>query len=146
MFFIFQCHSNSHCIPGRWQCDGEGDCADGSDEADCANVTAKPPPAMFHLTCGPQEFTCATGHCIHAAWKCDGDPDCPDHSDETNCMNPLALYSHSNSIQTDSMNALFDYRHGELQCDDPVPVCESPSVHSEIVAMQWKHGLRRWIG
>lgn len=29
----FACE-NGQCVPGRWRCDGEPECPDGSDEAD----------------------------------------------------------------------------------------------------------------
>lgn len=29
----FAC-KNGQCVPARWRCDGEPECADGSDEAD----------------------------------------------------------------------------------------------------------------
>ena len=31
----FECVSSTHCIPKRYQCDGNADCSDGSDEDDC---------------------------------------------------------------------------------------------------------------
>ncbi|KFQ33228.1 Low-density lipoprotein receptor-related protein 2, partial [Merops nubicus] len=59
-------------------CDGESDCADGSDEAGC-----QPAP------CQSQEYQCGLGTCLNASLLCDGRPDCADGSDEGgNCSVP----------------------------------------------------------
>jgi hypothetical protein len=60
------------------RCDGQFDCIDKSDEANC--------------TCGNGEFLCKIGsnmdnkgRCISTAKKCDGKQDCMDKSDESSC-------------------------------------------------------------
>lgn len=62
----FQCASPKFCIIQDWRCDGDVDCADGSDELHC------------NTTCSPDEFTCRNGECTSLLWRCDGDNDCTD--------------------------------------------------------------------
>ena len=68
----WQC-ANKRCVPESWQCDGEDDCGDQSDE-DPAHCSAR--------TCRPGQFKCRNGRCIPQNWKCDVDDDCGDNSDE----------------------------------------------------------------
>ncbi|CAL1298011.1 unnamed protein product [Larinioides sclopetarius] len=67
----FHC-SNSKCIPAVWQCDGDDDCGDNSDE----------PESCAERECPANYFRCNSGRCIPFSWKCDGDNDCNDKEDE----------------------------------------------------------------
>lgn len=74
----FQC-SDKQCIDKLWQCDGDADCNDQSDETNC---TTK----IVTICKLDTEWECLTGEqCIHNSWKCDGDEDCLDGSDELHC-------------------------------------------------------------
>lgn len=37
------------------------------------------------MTCGPDQFACASCECIPELYRCDGDKDCGDGSDELKC-------------------------------------------------------------
>lgn len=63
------------CIPRSWICDGDRDCADGSDEVGC------------NVTCRYNQFRCWGGspRCVAQYAVCNGYYDCSDGSDELAC-------------------------------------------------------------
>ncbi|XP_051646533.1 low-density lipoprotein receptor-related protein 4-like [Manacus candei] len=72
------CRDGTECVAQEYLCDGEKDCADGSDEDGCAQLCNT-----------PGAFRCASGAmCVGAGERCDGVPQCPDASDETGCWTP----------------------------------------------------------
>jgi hypothetical protein len=69
----FKCNSGE-CIQASYQCDGEGDCRDHSDEINCS--------------CSEDQFKCTkTNECIGQDQVCDGTAQCADQSDEADCIN-----------------------------------------------------------
>uniref|UniRef100_A0A1I8M8N4 EGF-like domain-containing protein n=1 Tax=Musca domestica TaxID=7370 RepID=A0A1I8M8N4_MUSDO len=73
----FRC-GNGYCLPVRFLCDGESDCADHSDEM-IPECRIKDTDGS---TCGVEQFRCGNGKCIPNRWRCDNEKDCSDGSDE----------------------------------------------------------------
>ncbi|KAB0358439.1 hypothetical protein FD754_002595, partial [Muntiacus muntjak] len=80
----FACRSGE-CVHLGWRCDGDRDCKDKSDEADCPLGT-----------CRGDEFRCGDGTCVPAIKRCNQEQDCPDGSDETGCLQGLNECLHNN--------------------------------------------------
>ncbi|EHB18220.1 Low-density lipoprotein receptor-related protein 8, partial [Heterocephalus glaber] len=80
----FTCRSGE-CIHLGWRCDGDRDCKDKSDEADC-----------LLGTCRGEEFQCGDGTCVLAIKRCNQERDCPDGSDEAGCLQGLNECLHNN--------------------------------------------------
>ncbi|XP_074677373.1 uncharacterized protein LOC141922138 [Strix aluco] len=72
------CRDGTECVAQEYMCDGEKDCADGSDEDGCAQLCDT--PGAFHCVSGAM--------CVGAGELCDGVPQCPDASDEMDCWSP----------------------------------------------------------
>ncbi|XP_068521195.1 very low-density lipoprotein receptor-like [Anas acuta] len=70
--------SSGQCVPNRWQCDGDPDCENGSDES--ADLCHMRTCRVNEISCGPQSV-----QCIPVSWKCDGEKDCDSGEDEENC-------------------------------------------------------------
>ncbi|NP_001414383.1 low-density lipoprotein receptor-related protein 8 precursor [Rattus norvegicus] len=76
----FTCRSGE-CIHLGWRCDGDRDCKDKSDEADCS-----PGP------CRENDFQCGDGTCILAIKRCNQERDCLDGSDEAGCLQVAPIF------------------------------------------------------
>lgn len=69
---------NGECVARSSLCDGQFDCRDQSDEANCGPLRK----------CEPNEFLCRNGLCVQKMWVCDREDDCGDNSDENDCGTP----------------------------------------------------------
>ncbi|VDK41850.1 unnamed protein product [Anisakis simplex] len=80
----FKCLNNTKCIPRVKLCDGNSDCGDNSDEANCDCDQLRRMGEVFQ--CGASSIGPNT-KCIPARRRCDGYEDCAGGEDERNCDN-----------------------------------------------------------
>ncbi|XP_070948885.1 low-density lipoprotein receptor-related protein 8 isoform X10 [Macaca nemestrina] len=87
----FACRSGE-CVHLGWRCDGDRDCKDKSDEADCPLGT-----------CHGNEFQCGDGTCVLAIKRCNQEQDCPDGSDEAGCLqagkSPSLIFTNRHEVR-----------------------------------------------
>ncbi|XP_032152847.1 low-density lipoprotein receptor-related protein 8 isoform X9 [Sapajus apella] len=87
----FACRSGE-CVHLGWRCDGDRDCKDKSDEADCPLGT-----------CRGDEFQCGDGTCVLAIKHCNHEQDCPDGSDEAGCLqagkSPSLIFTNRHEVR-----------------------------------------------
>ncbi|XP_073752837.1 low-density lipoprotein receptor-related protein 8 isoform X11 [Callorhinus ursinus] len=87
----FACRSGE-CVHLGWRCDGDRDCKDKSDEADCPLGT-----------CRGDEFQCGDGTCVPTIKRCNQEQDCLDGSDEAGCLqagrSPSLIFTNRHEVR-----------------------------------------------
>ncbi|XP_046859032.1 low-density lipoprotein receptor-related protein 1B-like [Xenia sp. Carnegie-2017] len=96
-----RCAETDECVPLTYLCDGDSDCADGSDESH--DVCAR-------RSCASNEWKCLASHqCINITAVCNGKYDCLDQSDERQ-------HSHHGGSSCEHNECLNRTNCGDMNC------------------------------
>ncbi|NWU95282.1 LRP2 protein, partial [Upupa epops] len=80
------CRDGTECVAQEYMCDGEKDCADGSDEDGCGQLCDTP---GHPAACQNHEYPCGLETCLNISLVCNGQRDCAGGLDEEgNCSMP----------------------------------------------------------
>jgi hypothetical protein len=139
--FGFQCvepRGGATSVDPAWVCDGEPDCADGSDEIACEMFSCGDGQEVVAsafcdgfadclngrdegMDC--EQFTCANGISVPESFRCDSFPDCTDGSDEAACGS-IAVFQCTMEEQAAPAGSIVCNPASQTGCDDPAaPKC-----------------------
>ncbi|XP_076800960.1 uncharacterized protein LOC143445613 isoform X3 [Clavelina lepadiformis] len=150
---MFRCN-NSHCIPAKWRCDENPDCADRSDEENCPTTTTRTKPTtettpFLETTPNPCVFDCGNGECLpNEDLVCDGTIHCSNGKDEAECTSVATTSETTTETITnpESTTAQVCSCVCQANCDgQPLGHCESTCQSSKScvcpVGTQWSTTL-----
>lgn len=93
-YFEYQCGSGNQCIPRSFQCDGDVDCQDGTDEIGCGLYTGVLPLSYQLL-----KFHYSIILCLHISpsYRCGATSRHQDCHHWRNCRHNVRRYRHTNT-------------------------------------------------
>ncbi|KAM7097525.1 low-density lipoprotein receptor-related protein 8 isoform 6-T6 [Molossus nigricans] len=130
----FACRSGE-CVHLGWRCDGDRDCKDKSDEADCPLGT-----------CRGDEFQCGDGTCVPANKRCNQEQDCPDGSDEAGCLKDIDECEDPDACSQICVNYKGYFKcecHPGYEMDTLTKNCKAVAGRSPSLIFTNRHEVRR---